>query len=316
VFCLRKQIALTFVALILFASYSGALTAALSENEGNQWVEVKLPWALGLVFPDGTPLERGFRLDWSAVSNITVVIRLPNITWTDNTIYLILSAMNSEGEVLQVAAGLNPDVQTWMLYAFYIRNIAEYPQTYIWVANRSLPQMFANDRICLTLYRIYDEGWGYAVLNLITGDRSMGIFPASNVQLRSGEQEVFAFESYTSNPAVFKEMGEAVLEDVYIDGLRVEGEGYVLGGWDPLHKPLFLVGGGSPPSFIAVTSSSSEWKWVYSPVASWEPSATSLYVALIYALTLAVTAMLVMMLIKRRGGLGRLLSSKVGYHVA
>jgi len=304
VFCIRKQISLSFVALILFASYSGALNAALSEKEGDQWVEVKLPWALGLVFPDGTPLERGFRLDWSAVSNITLVIRLPNISWTDNTIYLILSAMNSEGEVLQVAAGLNPDVQTWMLYAFYIRNIAEYPQTYIWVANRSLPYMFPNDRICLTLYRIYDEGWGYAALSLITGDRSMGIFPASNVPLRSGEQEVFAFESYTSNPAVFKEMGEAVVEDVYIDGWRVEGGGYVLGSWDPLHKPLFLVGGGSPPSFIAVTSSSSEWKWVYSPVVSWEPSATSLHVALIYALTLAVTAMLAVMLTKRRRGIG------------
>jgi hypothetical protein len=297
--CLQKRIAVIFIPLLLFVSYDKYATAT-SEDEDNQWAEVKLPWALGLVLPDGIPLEGGTTLDWSRVSNITAVIKLPNITWTDNTIYLILSAMNCDHEVIQVAAGLNAGEQTWLIYAFYIRNMAEYPQTYIWVANRSLPRMFSNDMIRLTLYRIYGEGWGYSALNLRTGDKSTGLFPARNVELRSGEQEFFAFESYTSNPRVFKEMGEALLEGAYIDGFRVEVEGYVLGGWDPLHEPLFIVGGGSPPGFIAVIRGLSQCKWIYSPVESWEPSATPIYVSLAYASTIVLAVVLATILIKRR----------------
>ena len=297
---LQNHLSLALIFLILLTVHYEAYAEDFNTREGNQWVETKAPWALGLAFSDGTPLEGGYKLDWSKVSNITAIIKLPNITLVDNTIYLILTVMNSDEEVFQVAAGINPSEPIWLVYAFYIRNIAEYPQTYVWVANRTQPKMFPNDRISLALYRVQDEGWRYSAFNIRTGERATGLFPASNVHLRSGEQEVFALESYTSNPNVFKEMGEVVLEGVYIDGLRIEGEGYVLGGWDPSHKPLFLVGGGNPPSFIAVIRSTSQYKWVYSPVESWETSSTPIYIGLAYASTIVLVVVLATILIKRR----------------
>ena len=297
---LQNHLSLAIISLILLTVYYGAYAEDSNTGEGNQWIETKAPWALGIAFSDGTPLEGGHKLDWSKVSNITAVIKLPNITWVDNTIYLILTVMNSNEEVFQVAAGLNPGQQMWLVYAFYIRNIAEYPQTYVWVANRTQPNMFPNDRISLALYVVGDKGWGYSVSNIRTGEKTNGSFPASSVCLKSGEQEVFALESYTSNPNVFKEMGEVVLEGVYIDGFKVEGEGYVLGGWDPFHKPLFLVGGGSPPSFIAVIRDKNQYKWVYSPVESWETSATLIYVSLAYVSTIVLAVVLAAFLIKRR----------------
>lgn len=275
---------------------------AYAENAGKEadlWREVKLPWALGVVFPEGTLLEGGSGLNWSAATNVTAVVELPNITWTDNTIYLILSAMNEYGEVIQLAAGLNSDERCWLVYAFYIGDITQYPQNYIWVANRSQPRMLPGEKVALTLHLDEKDGWIYVAHNLDTDVKTQGQFPAGKVGLKRGEQELFALESYTSNPTVFKEMGKAVLESVYINGFRVEGEGYVLGGWDPLHKPLFLVGGGSIPSFIAIAQSSSRYRWVYAPAESWEPSLTPLYVGLAYVTTALAALILALVLVKK-----------------
>ncbi|MEM3510581.1 MAG: hypothetical protein QXE57_04720 [Nitrososphaerales archaeon] len=287
-------------ALISLTYYNVYAEIIAKGEEAEPWVEVRLPWALGVVFSDGTLLENGVRLDWSKVSNITLVAKLPNISWTDNTIYLILSAMNIYGEVIQVAAGLNPNEQMWQIYAFYISDITHYPQTYIWIANRSLPQIMPGERVALALHLIEDEGWRFTAQNLNTGDASNGLFPAGKVRLKNGEHEVFALESYTTNPIVFREMDEAVLEGIYVDGFKIVGEGYLLGGWDPLHKPLFLVGGGNVPGFISVVKSSNQYKWVYSQAESWESSVAPLYVGLAYASAIILVIVLAVVFKKEK----------------
>ncbi len=271
---------------------------ASDQGDKGVWSEPKRSWALGLVLPEEARLEGGVALRWSRVSNITAVVSLPNITHTDNTIYLALSAMTDRGEVMQVTAGINRADSEWYAYVFYIEDITRYPQLYMWLANRSEPKMGAGDKVALSLILGSGGLWEYVVHNLVSGLKSSGTMPTAR-PLKAGEQEVFAFESYTSSPGVFREMGEAVLEAIYIDGLRLESGGYVIGGWDPTRRPLFIVGGRDPPSFITVIQSSSRCIWRYSEGKEWIPTPGWLQ-SIFYLLSLVFSIVLTVILLRRK----------------
>jgi hypothetical protein len=86
-----------------------------------------------------------------------------------------------------------------------------------------------------------------------------------------GDQEVFALESYSTSNAVFAHMGDMILKTLDIDGRKVSGGWYPYGSWDPSHKPLFVVGGLSPPSYISLGESENKTlEWSYE---QWSTSA-------------------------------------------
>lgn len=69
--CIPKHLHI-YAIFTLIIILNNVYAETIGEDE-DHCVEVRLPWALGVVFPDGTLLENGLRLDWSKVSNITVV---------------------------------------------------------------------------------------------------------------------------------------------------------------------------------------------------------------------------------------------------
>lgn len=211
-----------------------------------------LSWALGVTVPQGAPLEDGGTLSWGQVSNLTVSFRLPSIGRTDDTIYAILSAMTRSGAILQVAAGIYPGMSSWRAYVQYIADFRTYPQTYVWVTNESRPDMAPGASVSMSLY--YDgSGWRYSVKDLGTHEEVDGpVMAEERPSFRVGDHEVFALEAYTSNRTTFEGTGRLTMDSLEVDGRRVVGGWYHTGGWDPAHRPLFLVGGYEPPSFISM----------------------------------------------------------------
>jgi hypothetical protein len=70
--------------------------------------------------------------------------------------------------------------------------------------------------------------------------------------LKVGDQEVFAFESYTTSSLVFAQMGNLTLDSLRVNARKIAAGWYGYGSWDTKHNPLFVVGGLEPPSYISL----------------------------------------------------------------
>jgi hypothetical protein len=247
-------------------------------------------WGLGIVVPEGSQLEGGGHLSWENASAITATIRLPNISYTDNTILAVLSAMASDGAVLQVAAGIYPNMSSWLAYAWFIRNPESYSQPYAWVLNSSNPEMAPGSWVSLSIYTSSNL-WRYRVEDITTHQTVKGKF-AFNItpSFRVGDQEVFALESYSYSNHVFEHMGSLVLSSLFVNGMRITKGEYYYADWDRSHNPLFVVGGLNPPSSISLHEfANGTIAWTYS---QWTGSGESLRVNWVLV-TLAVLPVVV-----------------------
>lgn len=209
-------------------------------------------WGLGIVIPEGSQYADGRRLSWENVKEVTAVVHLPSINHTDNTIYVILSAMAQDGSILQIAAGIHPKMSSWLAYAFFIQNLQSYPQSYTWALNSSKPEMTAGDWITLSIY-LSSKHWGYRLADMSTKEGVSGLFMYNvTPSFKTGEQEVFALESYTYTSFVFENMNALILNSLLVDGDKITKGWFYYGDWDSTHNPLFVVGGRTPPPFISI----------------------------------------------------------------
>jgi len=160
--------------------------------------------------------------------------------------------MAADGSVMQLAAGIYPNQTKWLAYAWYIKQVQVYPQTYDWVLNSSEPEMSVGSPVSLSIYLSHDR-WRYLIDDLRTRNSTAGNYgldvPPS---LKVGDQELFALESYSISDAVFVNMGNLTLNGLKINGKQVTGGWYEYGSWDTHHNPLFVVGGLDPPSYISL----------------------------------------------------------------
>ena len=89
------------------------------------------------------------------------------------------------------------------------------------------------------------------------------------LSLKVGDQEVFALESYFASNVVFAHMGVMILKTLDINERKVSGGWYPYGSWGTSHKPLFVVGGLNPPSYISIGESENmTLEWTYQEWAS------------------------------------------------
>ena len=222
-----------------------------------------------MVVPQGSGLLGGGVVNWGSVDNITAVLSLPNISRPNGTVYAILSLMTTDGTVMQTALGIYPGGQEWKGYSLYVDSISTVPQAYHWIANSSLPQSLPNQTVSLSLSRDQASGWFYRISNLATQASVNGGFGRGVGGASLGEdQEVFALESYTSEPRTFSEMGNMTLQGIFLNGERAVGPLYTYGSWDPSHTLPFVVGGLNPPSFIGVAISTEgmvSWTFIGTP---------------------------------------------------
>ena len=248
--------------MLTFTSFRTAL--GVSRPNQNEQPYPSGSWALGIVVPENSQFADGGRLSWENATAVNVVIRLPNMSFTDSPTLAVESVMVTDGAILQVAAGLYPNSTIWLAYGWYIRNLQAYPQTYDWVLNSSKPEMAAASWVSLSIY-LSSGHWRYRIEDLSTHDAMSGeyafdVAPA----LKVGDQEVFALESYSTSNVVFAHMGKLILKTLDIDGRKVSGGWYPYGSWDTSHKPLFVVGGLNPPSYISLGKSENmtlEWSY-------------------------------------------------------
>jgi hypothetical protein len=242
------------LALLIFLSMATLLTtSSLAQVQGDEGKRTSYPtgsWGLGIVVPEGSQLEGGGRVSWRNASEITAIIQLPNITRTDFAILSVLSIMVDDGSVLQVAAGLYPNMSNWLAYGWFIQSPEADPQDYAWVLNSSRPEMAAGAWVSLSVYTS-SSGWGYSVEDISTHEAVKGKFMFDvSPFAKIGDQEVFGFESYSYSNLVFEHMGSLVLSSLLINGRRVTKGWYYFADWDTSHNPLFVVGGLNPPPFI------------------------------------------------------------------
>ena len=223
-------------------------------------------WALGIVVPEGAPVQGGGSLRWEGVGNVTVEVELPNITLPDRVVYAVESVMASDGSVLQAAAGAYPNRTFWLAYSWTVPGTGQGPVTYQWILNGSDPLMEPSAQVSISIYR---EGgvWNLRVENLDDGASVVRQFPKEVAgTLRAGDQEVFALESYSKSGSTFRTMGNLTMQAILVDDTKVTGGFYSYGDWDPTHNPVFVVGssGTSPPIFISLTKiGTSSFAWGY-----------------------------------------------------
>lgn len=240
---------LLFVASLI-VPFNAALKGVSADGDQNSYPRGS--WALGIVVPDGSQLKGGGELSWKNANSVTAVIQLPNISYTDNTILAVMSVMAEDKSVLQVASGIYPNMSNWLAYAWYIQNMQAYPQSYSWVLNASKPIMTTADSVSLSI-KLSQKQWEYQVEDLSTNQVTMGRFNSNATPaFKVGDQELFAFESYSFTNRVFQQMGALVMKSLLVDGRQVSNGWYYYGGWETTHSPLFVVGGINPPPFIYV----------------------------------------------------------------
>lgn len=237
------------------------------------FTESQPSWGLGVVLTDGANLQGGGRVEWRQVQNVSVIVKVPNITLADGTTYAILSLMTADGVVLQTALGIYPGGSQWLVYSMFLGDITQNPQVYHWAINSSTPASSPGQDVSLSIYHSRGGGWAFQVKNLQTNASSGGPFDAgAGPTLMEGSQEVFALESYSGNPSTFQGMGNLTLESVYLDGRRASGGWGTYGAWDPSISLPFVVGGANPPPWVGLwVSSQGKAGWFYSgdPNAVW-----------------------------------------------
>ena len=226
-------------------------------------------WAIGVVVPEGAGLLAGGDVHWGGVTNVTASLVLPDIESPDRTVYAILSVMTNDGSVLQAAAGALPNETGWLGFAWLVQGTGSGASTYVWVLNASEPAMSPGANVSISIFRSLGV-WRLSVTDLDTGSRAARSYPAGPAStLKVGDQEVFAFESYSRTQGTFRSMGNLTLNSMWLDGNVVASGCYLYADWDMVHNPLFVVGssGSSPPSFIfARESSSGSYFWSYAGV--------------------------------------------------
>lgn len=247
------------VVCLLLLTNSVDATTSLATDTANQTSSTgqeypTTSWALGVVVPEGAKLQDGENLRWGGVTNVTAMVSLPNISLPDRVVYVVLSVMTSDGEILQTAAGVYPNNTGWLAYSWSISDVESVPLNYRWVLNASGPEMAPGARVTVSIFRAPDS-WDLRIIDLDTGSSVASSFPSGVAStLKAGDQEVFAFESYSRAGLTFHAMGNLTLWSLTIDGERVTGGCYFYSEWDPSHNPIFVVGssGTSPPNFISL----------------------------------------------------------------
>lgn len=275
----------------------------LQENsKRDSWVALR-SWGLGLTIPNGSLLEDGATVEWGKHSNVTVILTLPNISYTDKTIYLIVSIMTRRDTIIQTAIGIQPNSTYWKSYFMYVTNVYQHNRTYVPVLLDSTPYFFPGHRASISIFFKHNEDhrgcWSSSITNLSTGENiTVEILNDGSSAFKDGEQEVIALESYTSNEEVFKNMGEAVLHSILVDGKRIVSGWYIDDGQVFDKRPLFEVGGGPVPSFISIMSKDDGTiAWKYSkPI--WNNYPTSQY-SLIFTVALIVLTIIIVYLAYR-----------------
>jgi hypothetical protein len=219
-------------------------------------------WAIGVVVPQGSLDESGSKINWQSITNLTAIFSIPKINNTDNTVYIIMSLMTSNEEIIQVAAGLYKNMSAWGTYGMYIQNPLGYPQEYHPVIVTASPAIPPGDFASMSLYLSTSPSssasapsmvWNLRLDDLNTSRSVSAVFDFDlSPTLKVGDQFVFALESYTSNSSIFMKMGNFTLSSLLLNGQHVVSGWYPYTDWDNVHYPLFDVGGADPPSFISV----------------------------------------------------------------
>ncbi len=169
----------------------GAVAATRSRTDGTRTSAGAgysgTSWGIGVVVPDGAGLTGGGALSWSSVTNVTALVRIPDLVNATGTTYAILSLMTHDDSVLQVAVGIYPGNTSWLVYSMFIADIGVYPQSYQWVLNSSEPRMSPGDSVALSIFLSQTDGWMFAVRDLSTGasvGRNFGAKAAHSVDHR------------------------------------------------------------------------------------------------------------------------------------
>ena len=300
--------AATAIVLVLLAAQAPANGASAEAKPAY----TNTSWALGIVVPEGSGLQNGGAVRWQAVTNVTADVTLPNITLPDRNIYAVLSVMADNGAVMQVAAGALPNRSVWMTFAWFVPDASAAQVTYDWVLNASEPQVAPNSGIVLSIFWA-PGGWNVKVSEAGSGRSVLRQFPSgASASLRSGDQEVFAVESYSRAQSTFRDMDNLTLDGLMLNGERVVRGFYTYSQWDPIHNPVFVVGsaGSSLPSFINIGEGApGSFFWDY--VATWPTSDGSpvglaqLVIVAVLALAAAAVASAAWLVRNRRGPEGR-----------
>jgi len=209
-------------------------------------------WAIGVVVPEGARILGGEGVRWEDITNVTASLALPDIKSPDEVVYAVLSVMTSDGSVLQAAVGAPPNRTGWFVFAWLIQGADSGTQSYQWVLNGSTPQMSPLANVSISIFRASGL-WSLRVVDMANGSSVEKQFPPGLApDLKVGDQEVFALESYSRTLATFLGMGSLRLYSILLDGNEVTGGCYLYSDWDMIHNPLFVVGssGSSPPAFI------------------------------------------------------------------
>jgi len=253
---MHNDLGLLFFSVLLFASSHASALVADFHHAEQQYPSG--PWGLGVVVPENSMLAGGSRLSWANVSAVSVEVTLPNINYSDYATLAVESLMAADGTVIQIAAGIYPGDPMWLAYGWVIRNVQVYPQTYDWILNSSRPEMSAGASVSLSIY-IAKGRWRYTIEDLNTSETASGEYAATiPTTLKTGDQEVFALESYTSSSIVFAHMGNMTLDALKINAKQIVSGWYGYGSWDTRHNPLFVVGGLDPPSYILLRQTNAQ----------------------------------------------------------
>jgi hypothetical protein len=208
-------------------------------------------WGLGVVVPDGATLAGGEKLNWASITNVTAEVQIPRISNASATTYAIVSLMTQDGVVLQTAFGIYPHNASWLVYSMFINDVGQYPQHYTWAINSSAPAAEPGDVVTISIYRSPQQIWTFRAEDLnasLSIQRPFGA--ATGEPPKTGDQEVFALESYSRDSSTFQNMRNMTLRSVFLNGEMVASGWYAFADWDARHNPLFVVGGRAPPQFL------------------------------------------------------------------
>jgi len=291
------------ISLLFILQLSTGVVILHGNPSKDTWV-IQRSWGLGLTIPNGSPLEDGSRVEWGKHRNITVVLTLPNISYTDKTIYFIVSIMTKQQTIIQAAIGIHPNNTYWTSSFMYVRNVYQHNKTYIAVLLDSPPYFHPYDKASISIYyRPSEDGaggvWASSITNLSTGKSiDVDILVDNSSTFMDGEQEVIALESYTSNEKIFEQMDQAILHSILVDGRRVLGGWYIDDGQVFDRRPLFEVGGGQAPSFISIIfKDDGTIAWIYSKP-TWNNSLSPVY-SIMFLLLLVISMIIVVYLAYR-----------------
>lgn len=268
--------ALRFLKLVLTAWWAALLVSAgaaaasqplhADSQSSEQRPAAQTSWGLGLVLPEGSALSGGGTVNWTSVTNVTAVVQLPDLTNVTAATYAVLSVMTRGGAVLQTAFGVYPGERSWLVYSMFITNIGQVPQRYTWAANASEPDAHPGDIVAISIYLPPGTSWSFRASNLNTSMSVWSTFGANTSDPpKVGDQEVFALESYANSSAILQSMGNMTLLSLSINGQHVVSGWYLFSGWDMVHNPLFVVGGGpTVPLVYVATLPNGSVVWYYS----------------------------------------------------